>query len=341
MRVLVTGHQGYIGAVLTRILLNAGHQVVGVDTFYFEDCDFVPIGRQVDVIRKDIRDIRPQELEQFDALIHLAALSNDPLGELSQDWTQAINYRATVRLAKVAKEAGVGKFIFSSSCSMYGAGGNDNLVTEEAPLQPLSAYAVSKVQVEEEVARLADDHFSPVYLRNATVYGVSPMLRVDLVLNNLVGWAYTTGKVLIMSDGTPWRPLIHVQDLCNVFNAMLSAPQRLIHNQAFNVGINAENYQVRTLAEFVEAVVPGCQISYAGQNNPDPRSYRVDFSKLARLLPEMKFLWNARKGAEELYRAYRDHRLSAEDFQGRKYIRLKQLKYLLDAGRLDNELRWS
>jgi nucleoside-diphosphate-sugar epimerase len=341
MRVLVTGHRGYIGAVLTQVLLAAGHKVVGWDTTYFEGCEFTPHRMVVDEIRKDVRDLKPQDLEKFDAVIHLAALSNDPLGELSQDWTHAINYRASVRMAESAKEAGVERFLFSSSCSMYGASNEGEFVTEEAPLRPLSAYAVSKVRVEEEIAQLANDHFTPVYLRNATVYGASPMLRVDLVLNNLVGWAYTTGKVLIMSDGTPWRPLIHVEDLSQVFKAMLDAPRRSIHNQAFNVGVNEENYQVRMLAEFVETVVPDCQISYGEQKNPDPRSYRVDFGKLARLLPEMKFRWNAQKGAEELYLAYRANHLSAEDFQGRKYIRLKQLKYLLDTGRLDTELRWS
>jgi len=339
MRVLVTGHNGYIGSVMVPVLQAAGHEVLGLDTFFYEDCTFGEDFHRVPALRKDVRDVTLADLQGFDAIVHLAALSNDPLGDLKPEWTYDINHAASVRLAKLAKEAGVQRFLYASSCSMYGAAGEE-LVTEEAPLSPLTAYAVSKVRTEKDLSKLADESFSPVFMRNATAYGVSPRLRADLVLNNLVCWAHTTGKVRILSDGTPWRPIVHVEDIANAFAAALVAPREAIHNQAFNVGVNGENYQIRDLAEIVQETVPGCSVEYAGQGEPDQRSYRVDFSKLARTL-DFKPRWNARLGAQELYLALRRIGLSVEDFQGQKYIRLKRLKYLLDAGYLDGTLRWT
>lgn len=339
MRVLVTGHNGYIGSVMVRVLQEAGHTVVGLDTYYYADCTLGEPDTYIEAIRKDIRDVEPDDLAGFDAVVHLAALSNDPLGELEPEWTYDINYRASVKLAKMAKEAGLQRFLFSSSCSMYGAA-EDDVLTEEAPLRPLTHYSVSKVRTEEGLAKLADQDFSPVFLRNGTAYGISPRLRFDLVLNNLVGWAYTTGQVLIMSDGTPWRPIVHVEDISQAFAAVLAAPREVIHCQAFNVGVNGENYQVRQMAQIVQEIVPGCKVEYAGQGGPDPRNYRVDFSKFASLVPDFRPQWNARLGAQELYEAFRSVKLSEEEFQGRKYVRLKQLKHLISEGYLDETLRW-
>lgn len=339
MRVLVTGHNGYIGSVMVQVLQAAGHEVVGLDTYFFEEYTFGDDCVRSPSIRKDVRDVALANLQGFDAVVHLAALCNDPLGDMNTEWTHEINHVASVRLAKLAKEAGVRRFLYASSCSMYGAAGEE-LLSEEALLRPLTSYAVSKVRTEEDVARLADGGFSPVFMRNATVYGVSPRLRADVVLNNLVGWAYTTGKVRILSDGTPWRPIVHVEDVASAFAAALVAPQEAIHNQAFNVGVDGENYQIRDLAEVVQETVPGCRVEYAGQGGPDPRNYRVDFSKLARTVPGFKPRWNARLGAKELFSAFQRVGLTLDDFQGRKYVRLKQLKHLLSAGRLDSTLRW-
>lgn len=339
MRVLVTGHNGYIGSVMVQVLQAAGHEVVGLDTYFFEECTFGDDCVRCPSIRKDVRDVALADLKGFDAVVHLAALCNDPLSEMNPEWTYGINHAASVRLAKLAKEAGVRGFLYASSCSMYGAAGEE-ILTEEAPLRPLTPYAVSKVRTEEDVAKLADGSFSPVFMRNATVYGLSPRLRADVVLNNLVGWAYSTGKVRILSDGTPWRPVVHVEDVASAFAAALVAPQEAIHNQAFNVGVDGENYQIRDLAKIVRETVPGCRLEYAGQGGPDPRNYRVDFSKLARTLPGFKPRWNARLGAKELFSAFQRVGLTLDDFQGRKYVRLKQLKHLLSAGRLDSTLRW-
>lgn len=339
MRVLVTGHTGYIGPIMMKVLSAAGHTVEGVDINYFFDGTATASADGVPRKGKDVRDIGVKDLEGIGAIVHLAGLSNDPLGELQSDWTHRINTIASVRLAEKAREAGVERFLFASSCSMYGAAGAD-FMTEEAPLRPLTQYAVSKVRVEEALLKLADDHFTPVFLRNSTVYGMSPHLRTDLVLNNLVGWAHTTGKVVILSDGTPWRPIVHVEDVCLAFAAALSAPREAVHCQAFNVGITSENYQVKDLAEIVRETVPGCRIEYAGDGGPDPRSYRVDFGKLARTLTDFKPRWTARLGARELYDAYLAMGLTAEAFQGRPYVRLKQLKHLIDTGRLDGDLAW-
>jgi nucleoside-diphosphate-sugar epimerase len=340
MRVLVTGHNGYIGSVMAPRLKQLGHEVIGLDTLYFEDCAFGAEPDWIPSLRHDIRDVTSKDLEGLDAIVHLAALCNDPLGDLNADWTNDINYTASVRLAEMAREVGVKRFLYASSCSMYGAAGQDMLLSEDAPLRPITAYATSKVRTEEAIARLADADFSPVFMRNATAYGVSPRLRADVVLNNLVCWAHTTGRIRIMSDGTPWRPIVHVMDISRAFAAALVAPREAVHNQAFNVGSNGENYQVLELAEIVRATVPGCTVEFGPGAGPDPRSYRVDFSKLGRLLPEFRPQWNASFGAKDLYSALQQVALSLADFQGRKYIRLAQLKHLLDNGRLDSTLRW-
>jgi nucleoside-diphosphate-sugar epimerase len=340
VKVLLTGHHGYIGSVTTSVLRAAGHEVVGLDTFFYEGCDMVPADRPVESLRLDLRDVEPEHLNGFDAVVHLAALSNDPLGDLSADLTTDINFRATVRLAESAEQAGVSRFVFSSSCSMYGASGTDVPVDEGAPLRPLTAYAESKVRSEQALAGLARDGFSPIFMRNATAYGVSPRMRVDLVLNNLVGWALTTGKVRILSDGTPWRPLVHVQDIARATVAMIEAPVEAVHSQAFNVGAGSENYQVRELAEIVREAVGDCEIEYAGSGDPDPRSYRVDFGKFTRTFPSSRPTWTARAGAREIADAYRSVGLTLDQFEGDRYIRLKRLKLLLDRDQLDPDLRW-
>jgi nucleoside-diphosphate-sugar epimerase len=320
-------------------LVAAGHDVEGIDSFFYEDCRFGRCGTGIPMLRCDIRDLKAEDLVGFKAVVHLAALCNDPIGDLNAAWTEEINYRASVRLASLARQAGVERFVFASSCSIYGAAGDD-VATETAPLRPLTAYAVSKVRAEEGLSALAGQQFSPVFLRNATAYGVSPRLRVDVVLNNLMAWAHCTGQVRIMSDGTPWRPLVHVEDICNATVAVLEAPRNAVHDQAFNVGADSENYRVRDLAEIVRETVPGCTIEYAANASPDRRSYRVDFSKLRRMVPGFQSRWNARLGAAQLYSAFRAQKFNLGDLHGRKYTRLAQLKYLLEHGALDGTLRW-
>jgi len=338
MRVLLTGHKGYIGTVMVPMLLGAGHDVVGLDTDLFAQCTFVAGIHDIPEIRVDIRDVEAGLLDGFDAVIHLAALSNDPLGDLNPAITYEINHAASVRLARVAKEAGVERFVYASSCSSYGTAGDD-LVDETAELRPITAYAISKVRVEADVAPLADDQFSPTFLRNATAYGASPRLRFDLVLNNLVAWACTTGRVHIKSDGSPWRPIVHVEDIGRAFVAALAASRDAIHNQAFNVGQTAENYRIRDLAEIVRDVVPRSRIEYAAGGGPDPRCYRVDFRKIQRLLPDFKPQWTARQGAEELYRTCRHAGLSLEDCEGPRFKRIDHLKQLLATREVDASLR--
>ncbi len=341
MRVLITGHDGYIGSVLTPMLLAENFEVVGLDTYYFGENKF---GNEtettLDVIRKDIRDLKVDDLRGFDAIAHLAALSNDPVGNLNEQWTHDINHAASVQLAKLAKAARVKRYAYSSSCSLYGIAG-DAMLTEAAEFNPATAYAVSKVKTEQDVWQLADDNFSPVYLRNATAYGVSPRLRIDIVLNNLVGWAYTTGKILMHSDGTPWRPIVHAEDISRAFIAVLKAPRETIHNEAFNVGITEHNYQIRDLAQIVKETVPNTAVEYAAEPESDSRTYRVDFSKINTVLGgHFQPQWDARKGAQQLYAAYQQVGLTFEDFQSKRYIRLKQLEFLMAADRLDESLRW-
>lgn len=340
MKVLVTGHAGYIGSVLVPMLLQARHQVTGFDTDFFADCDFTGGVAPVPSMHKDLREVTVADLKGFDAVIHLAALSNDPLSDLNPECTYEINHRASIRLAELAKTAGVPRFLFSSSCSLYGLSAGADFLTEEAAFNPVTPYGESKVLVEKDVSRLADDDFSPTYLRNSTAYGISPRLRADLVVNNLVGFAYTTGEVLIASDGTPWRPLVHVEDICRAFLAVLEAPRELVHNQAFNVGRTEENYQIRDIAAMVEQIVSGSRIKYAAGGGPDLRCYRVNCDKIARTLPALRTQWTVRDGIEQLYRAYKAQRLTADEFLGKKFIRIKHLKMLLESGELNGDLRW-
>jgi len=341
MHVLVTGHAGYIGAVLVPMLLEAKHEVTGLDTNFFAGCDFNGGLADVPAIHKDIRDIAVADLKDFDAVIHLAALSNDPLSDLNPESTYEINHRASLRLAELAKAAGVPRFLFSSSCSLYGLSADADFLTEDAAFNPVTPYGESKVLVERDVSRLADDHFTPTYLRNSTAYGVSPRLRADLVVNNLVGFAYTTGEVLIASDGTPWRPLVHVEDICRAFLAVLEAPREVIHNQPFNVGRTEENYQIRDIAQMVEEIVPGSRVKYAQGGGPDLRCYRVNCDKVAHTLPGFQPQWTVRRGIEQLYTAYKEHALTVEKFTGTRYTRIKHLGKLLSTEQLDRTLRWS
>jgi len=321
------------------MLLDKGYDVVGLDTDLYARSTFGKGIVEIPELNKDIRDIELQDLEGFDAVLHLAGLSNDPLGNLNPKLTEEINYLASVKIAKLAKKAGVKRFIFSSSCSNYGAGGQDWL-NEESDFNPVTPYGVSKVKVEQEVSQLADDNFSPTFLRNATAYGVSPRLRFDLVLNNLVAWAFTKGLVYIKSDGTPWRPIVHIEDISRAFIAVLEAPTELIHNEAFNVGRNEDNYQIRDLAQIVQETVPNCRVEYAPDAGPDKRCYRVDSSKIAKVLPHFKPQWDARKGAQELYEVYQKVGLTLEEFEGTKYQRIAHIKYLISNELLDSELRW-
>lgn len=338
MRVLVTGHLGYIGTVMVPMLLAEGYDVVGLDSDLYRRCTFGEELVEVPNIQKDIRDVELEDLKGFDAVCHLAGLSNDPLGDLNAELTYEINYRSSVRLAELAKAAGVSRYIFSSSCSCYGAAGND-MLTEEAEFNPVTPYGESKVWTERDVAALADDHFSPTYLRNATAYGVSPRLRFDLVLNNLTAWAFTTGKIMMKSDGSPWRPIVHIRDISLAFIAVLEAPRELIHNEAFNVGVTQDNLRVRDIANIVGETVPDCQVAFADGASPDIRNYRVNCDKLPNTLKRFQPQWNTRKGAQELYEAYKKYGVTLEEFEGSKYQRIGHIRKLIKDGLLTETLR--
>ena len=337
---MLTGEHGYIGSVTRQVLDRAGHEVVGLDTLYYRDCDFGPDEGPVVQWIRDVRDVTARDLAGFDAIVHLAALSNDPLGDLRSEWTYAINLDGTIAIARAAKDAGVGRFVFASSCSMYGASGSDDLLDESAPLRPLTPYAESKARSEEALHELADSGFAPTYMRNATAYGVSPRLRLDVVLNNLTAWAHTTGKIRLLSDGSAWRPLVHVEDIARATAALLDAEPATVHDEAFNIGSEDQNLRIRELAEVLNELL-GCEIEFSVEATADPRSYRVDFTKLHETCPGFTCTWDVRSGAAELARAYEEYGLTRDEFlESGRYTRLTQLKRLLDEGVLDEDLRW-
>jgi nucleoside-diphosphate-sugar epimerase len=338
MRVLLTGHKGYLGTVMAPVLTAAGHEVVGLDSGLFDRCLLGPAPQDPPGHTVDLRDVHLNHVEGFDAVIHLAALSNDPLGALAPDLTYDINHRASVRLARLARDAGVKRFLYASTCSVYGASGGSGLVGEDAPLRPVTPYAESKVRVEDDLNRLADDHFTPVYLRNATAFGFSPRLRADIVLNNLVGHAYLSGEVLVLSDGTPWRPLVHAADIAKAFAAALVAPRGAVHDKAFNIGTERNNVTVAEIANEVVEAVPGSTLRITGEAGADPRSYRVDFSRFRAAVPGFDCEWSIKDGALELAEAYQKHGLTRETFD-RKFTRLAWLKDRSSAGAVDETLR--
>jgi len=341
LKILVTGTDGYIGSLLGPRLVGLGHDVVGLDSGYYREgwlyTDCREQARIPTTIVKDLRQIDTDDLTGCDAVVHMAELSNDPLGENNPDVTHQINHEGSVRLAKMARDEGVTRFIYTSSCSVYGAG--EGTLDEVSDTRPQTAYAVCKTLVERDVAQLANDDFSPVFLRNATAYGASPRMRFDIVLNNLAGVAWTTKEIKMISDGTPWRPLVHVLDICEAIRCCVEAPRTAIHNEVFNVGHDGDNYQVREIAEIVGDVFPGCTVSI-GSSAGDNRSYRVNFAKITNKLPGFECQWNARKGAEQLRNLFVRIGLDRHTFEGRGHTRLKMLKYLIETQQLDDEFYW-
>ena len=343
MKLLVTGVEGYIGCLLAPLLQARGHDIVGLDTGYyrdgwlFSDRGLVPGFPQT--VNCDIRDVQPEHVRGVDAVVHLAELSNDPLGEIDPELTFQINHRASVRLAELARAAGVRRFVYTSSCSVYGVAKDAEPMTERSPVNPQTAYARCKTLVERDVAALASPDFCPTFLRNATAYGASPRMRFDIVLNNLCGVAATTGKIAMTSDGTPWRPLVHVLDICEAIARVLEAPQDCIHGEIFNVGHDADNFQVREIAQIVAEVYPGCELTF-GPAGGDNRSYRVDFTKIHSQLPGFKCAWDARKGARQLHDVFERIGIDRATFDARPFTRLKQLKYLSASGQIDDRFFW-
>jgi nucleoside-diphosphate-sugar epimerase len=340
MRVLVTGHEGYLGSVLTGMLREAGHEPFGLDVGLYADCTLGPAPDPVPTVRVDLRDVRPEHCAGFDAVMHLAALCNDPLGNLNPDLTYEVNHRSTVRLAEAAKTAGVPRFLFSSSCSLYGKGSDDRPLDENADFMPVTPYGESKILSEQDLLKLADDGFSPVFLRNATAYGFSPRLRGDLVVNDLAAHALLTGEVRLLSDGMAWRPLVHAEDIGAAFVALLAAPREVVHGRAYNVGQTSENYLIRDVAEIVAEVVPGSTVTFAEGAGTDLRNYRVTCDRIAAEVPEFRPKWTVRKGVEQLVDAYRRYGLRIEDLTGEPHQRLKRIRALQEAGRIDGDLRW-
>jgi nucleoside-diphosphate-sugar epimerase len=340
-RIIVTGHNGYIGSLLRRILADREYEVIGIDTNFFDkECDYSvqpPLKKE---LIKDIREIEETDIEGAFAVCHLAALSNDPMGELNEKLTFEINYQASLRLARLAKKCGIERFCYSSSCSMYGIADGSTALDETAPFSPVTTYAKSKVLAENELRPLADDRFCVTSLRNATAYGISPKFRFDLVVNNLIGWAVTSGEIRIMSDGSPWRPLIHAEDIARAFIAVLEAPKETVNGHAFNIGVDSENYQVKTIAEMIGKIVPGCKLLVTGEHGCDSRSYRVDFRKVKNALPGFRPGWNLEEGIRQIVESLMKGGMDRERFAGRFFSRLKQLKYLMETGKINSELYW-